>query len=73
MPRSPASDPFMLSPRPGIPYNPPVRVAERTRRVKMEQALDPRRWTRAISDVWHRFIPDVQAAFNALKEEALRK
>jgi flagellar biosynthesis regulator FlaF len=39
----------------------------------MEQALDPRRWTRAISDVWHRFIPDVQAAFNALKEEALRK
>jgi hypothetical protein len=48
------------------------RHAERfTRQVEriaeLEQALDPRRWTQEQHAAWHRNIPDVQAAFAALR------
>jgi hypothetical protein len=29
--------------------------------------MNPRRWTRQMNDAWHKNIPDLQAAFDALK------
>jgi hypothetical protein len=40
---------------------------QRERIEKLEKALNPRQWSREQSDAWHRAIPDVQAAFDALR------
>lgn len=32
----------------------------------LDKALDPRRWTKEMSDAWHRNIPDLYKAFAAL-------
>lgn len=37
---------------------------------RLEVALTPRRWTREMSDAWHRALPDVNAAFSNLLEVA---
>jgi len=39
---------------------------------KRDIALNPRRWTREMSDAWHKNIPDVNAAFEALRDTALK-
>lgn len=36
-------------------------------------ALTPRQWSREMSDAWHRAIPDVEAAFAAIRELALKR
>jgi len=33
-----------------------------------EDLLNPRMWTKEMSDAWHNYIPDTQAAFDALRE-----
>lgn len=37
----------------------------------LEIALDPRRWTREMSEAWHQNIPDLMAAFAALRAAAV--
>ena len=39
-----------------------ARIAE------LERALDPRRWTKEQLDAWNHNIPDMHAAFRALRE-----
>lgn len=36
---------------------------------RYEEALNPRTWTREMLEAWHRNIPDIQKAFDALKQE----
>jgi hypothetical protein len=38
---------------------------------RLSVAMDPRRWSRAHHDAWHRNLPDVHAAFAALRQVAL--
>lgn len=40
---------------------------------ELEIALNPRRWTRAHHDAWHRHIPDVHKAFAALLDVAKQR
>jgi hypothetical protein len=40
---------------------------------ELEIALNPRRWTRAHHDAWHRHIPDVYKAFAALLDVAKQR
>lgn len=35
--------------------------------IDLDVLLDPRRWTREMNDAWHQAIPDLQAAFDALR------
>lgn len=35
-------------------------------------ALNPRAWTADMSDAWHKALPDINAAFAALREAALK-
>ena len=37
----------------------------------LETAMDPRQWDRALSDAWHKSIPDTAAAFAALRAAAI--
>ena len=41
--------------------------AEENKRLK--RCLNPRLWTQSMSDAWHKAIPDLQAAFEALSKE----
>lgn len=34
---------------------------------RLTLALSPRKWTRAHSDAWHKHLPDMYAAFEALR------
>jgi hypothetical protein len=34
---------------------------------EVDVLLNPRRWTQAQNDAWHRALPDVRAAFEALR------
>lgn len=34
---------------------------------ELRALLDPRRWTKETSDRWHRALPDLQAAFRAIR------
>ena len=38
---------------------------------ELRVALNPRQWTQAMHDAWHKALPDTQAAFEALTKEAL--
>ncbi len=38
---------------------------------KLRQCLNPREWTREMSEAWHKNIPDTQKAFEALVESAI--
>ena len=38
----------------------------------LELAINPRRWTREMDQAWHRNIPDLYAAFDALRAAAIR-
>lgn len=38
----------------------------------LEIAFNPRRWTREHQNAWHQNIPDIQKAFEALREIATR-
>lgn len=35
---------------------------------ELERALNPREWDRELNDAWHRNIPDLQKAFDAIKD-----
>lgn len=37
---------------------------------KLEQCMNPRTWTVEMRDAWHKNLPDVHAAFAALREIA---
>ncbi len=56
---------------------PPRRELERelaavtAERDALRSALNPRGWTRAQSDAWHRALPDTERAFRALHEASV--
>ena len=37
------------------------------------EAFNTRKWSREMSDAWHTNIPDLQAAFTALLQQALKQ
>ncbi len=43
-------------------------ASTRAERDSLRSALNPRGWTRAQSDAWHRALPDTERAFRALHE-----
>lgn len=45
--------------------------AKDTELTRLRAALNPRQWTQAMHDAWHKTLPDTQAAFEALTKEAL--
>lgn len=49
-----------------------IRQAENDTQMALRAKLSPRFWTREMSDAWHRKIPDVQAAFDAILDIALK-
>ena len=40
---------------------------------ELERALDPRRWDQELNDAWCRNIPDLQKAFDAIKDIAIKR
>lgn len=40
---------------------------------ELERALNPREWDRELNDAWHRNIPDLQKAFDAIKNIAIKR
>lgn len=40
---------------------------------ELERALDPRRWNQELNDAWHKNIPDLQKAFDAIKDIAIKR
>lgn len=40
---------------------------------ELERALDPRRWDQELNDAWCRNLPDVQKAFDAIKDIVIKR
>lgn len=40
---------------------------------ELEKALNPRKWDQELNDAWHRSLPDLQKAFDAIKNVAINR
>lgn len=40
---------------------------------ELERALNPREWDKELNDAWHRNIPDLQKAFDDIKNIAIKR
>lgn len=40
---------------------------------ELERALNPREWDQELNDAWHKNIPDLQKAFDDIKDIAIKK
>ena len=40
---------------------------------ELERALNPRKWDKELNDAWHKNIPDLQKAFDKIREIAIKR